>query len=73
MNKFEVKLGINNADKVLQVPIMLDWELLNTENEIDKLEAQIYQDIAGLGIDFETTRFSHSAYTFTPTSFFTII
>ena len=66
MNKFEVKLGINNADKVLQVPIMLDWELLNTENEIDKLEAQINQDIAGIGIDFETTRFSHSAYTFTP-------
>jgi hypothetical protein len=45
---------------------MLDWELLNTENEVDKLEAQINQDIAGLGIDFETTRFSHSAYTFTP-------
>jgi hypothetical protein len=66
VNKVEVKLGINNADKVLQIPVMLDWEILNTENEIDKLEAQINQDIAGRGIDFETTRFSHSAYTFTP-------
>lgn len=45
---------------------MLDWELLNTENEIDKLEAQINQDIAGLGIDFETMRMSHSGYSFTP-------
>jgi hypothetical protein len=66
VNKVQVKLGVNNTDKVLQIPVMLDWELLNTENEVDKLEAQINQDIAGLGIDFETTRFSHSAYTFTP-------
>lgn len=67
-NKFQIKLGVNNADKVIQVPVMLDWELLNTENEIDKLEAQINQDIAGLGIDFETTRFAHSGYTFTERS-----
>ncbi len=53
VNKYDIRLGINNADKVLQIPVMLDWELLNTENEVDKLEAQINQDIAGLGIDFD--------------------
>ena len=66
MNKYQIKLGLTNQDKVLQIPVMLDWELLDTENEINKLEAQINQDIAGLGIDFETTRFSHSGYTFIP-------
>ena len=66
MNKYQIKLGITNEDKVLQIPVMLDWELLDTENEINKIEAQINQDIAGLGIDFETTRFSHSGYSFTP-------
>ena len=66
MNKYQIKLGLTNEDKVLQIPVMLDWELLDTENEINKLEAQINQDIAGLGIDFETTRFSHSGYTFIP-------
>lgn len=66
MNKYQIKLGVTNEDKVLQIPVMLDWELLDTENEINKLEAQINQDVAGLGIDFETTRFSHSGYSFTP-------
>lgn len=68
MNKYQVKLGVTGGDKVLQIPVMIDWELLNTENELDKLEFQINQDVAGLGLDFETTRFSHSGYTYTPTS-----
>jgi len=68
VNKFQIRLGELGGDKVLQIPVMLDWELLNTENELDKLEFQINQDVAGLGIDFETARFSHSGYTYTPTS-----
>ncbi len=68
MNKYQIRLDVNESDKSIQVPVMLDWELLNTEVEVDKLEFQINQDVAGLGVDFETRRFAHSGYTFNPTS-----
>ena len=68
MNKYQIRLDVNESDKSIRVPVMLDWELLNTEVEVDKLEFQINQDVAGLGVDFETKRFAHSGYTFNPTS-----
>ena len=68
MNKYQIRLDVNEIDKAIQVPVMLDWELLNTEVEVDKLESQINQDVAGLGVDFETRRFAHSGYTFNPPS-----
>ena len=52
-----------NQDRILNIPVQLDWELLDTENEINMLQSQINAEVAGRPIDFETDRFSHSGVT----------
>jgi hypothetical protein len=42
---------------------MLDWDLLDPENEIVAIENKITAEVAGRPIDFETDRFSHSGHT----------
>jgi len=50
-------------DKAINLPIKLDWELLDTENEINLLEADIFAQVVGRPVDFETDRFVHLGYT----------
>lgn len=57
------RLGLQ--DKGLTIPVQLNWSLLDTENEIREIEADIVEQVAGKGFDFETNRFSHSGYTST--------
>jgi len=52
-----------NSDRILNIPVKLDWELLDTENEINAIQAEIDRDVAGRPTDFETDRFSHSGVT----------
>lgn len=52
-----------DQDRILNIPVQLDWELLDTENEINMLQSQINAEVAGRPIDFETDRFSHSGVT----------
>ena len=52
-----------NSDRILNIPVKLDWELLDTENEINAIQAEIDRDVAGRPTDFETNRFSHSGVT----------
>jgi hypothetical protein len=61
VNKIELRIPRTNQG--LSIPIMLNWDLLDTENEIVEVENEIQAQIAGLGIDFETDRFSHSGFT----------
>ncbi len=61
MNKIELRLPQNNQG--LSIPIMLDWDFLDPENEIIEVENKIQAEVAGGGIDFETDRFSHSGFT----------
>lgn len=61
MNKIELKLPRTNQG--LSIPIMLNWDFLDAENEIVEVENKIQAEIAGGGIDFETNRFSHSGTT----------
>jgi hypothetical protein len=62
VNKIQLTLP-RDQDRVIQVPVMLNWELLDTENEITEIENQITAEVAGQPIDFETNRFSHSGHT----------
>lgn len=64
VNKVQItRLGLQ--DKGLTIPVQLNWSLLDTENEIREIEAEIVEQVAGKGFDFETNRFSHSGYTST--------
>ncbi len=61
-----IKLTIpRNVNRVINIPVNLDWELLDTENELNALEAKIYAEVAGPPVDYETNRFAHSGYTAT--------
>jgi hypothetical protein len=62
VNKIQITIP-RGQDKVINLPIKLDWELLDTENEINALENEIFAEVAGRPIDFETNRFAHSGYT----------
>ena len=64
VNKVQItRLGLQ--DKGLVIPVQFNWSLLDTENEIREIEAEIMSEVAGKGFDFETIRFSHSGYTST--------
>jgi hypothetical protein len=62
VNKIQLTIP-RNQDRVIQIPVMLDWDLLDPENEITAIENQITAEVAGRPIDFETDRFSHSGHT----------
>ena len=62
MNKIQITIP-RGQDKVINLPVKLDWELLDTENEINALENKIFTEVVGKPIDFETNRFAHSGYT----------
>jgi hypothetical protein len=62
VNKIQLTIP-RNQDRVIQIPVMLDWDLLDPENEITAIENKITAEVAGRPIDFETDRFSHSGHT----------
>lgn len=63
VNKITLTIPRNNNDRVLNIPVQLDWELLDIENEVTVLQTQINEEVVGQPIDFETDRFSHSGVT----------
>lgn len=62
VNKIQLTIP-RNTDRIINIPVQLDWELLDTENEINALQSEINAEVAGRPIDFETNRFSHSGVT----------
>lgn len=61
VNKYKILL--NNTDKQIDIPIKMDFDFYDQDNDIDIFQEKTELEIIGKPIDFESRRFSHSGYT----------
>ena len=62
VNKFVIRQD-GETDKVVNIPVQLNWDYLGLDTAIDEYEVDMITQVIGKGNDFEVTRFPHAPET----------
>lgn len=68
VNKYKITLP--TLDKQLDIPIEIKWDFSERDQAIDTYQKKVVEDVVGLPVDFELSRFAHNDYFSTITNGF---
>jgi hypothetical protein len=63
VNKIQIRQE-GFVDRELTIPVQLTWDYLGLDQSIEEYEADIIEQVVGIGGDFEVDRFPNAPYTF---------
>ena len=62
MSVNKVKILQNQLDTYLNIPINMDWDFSGRDQAIEEYEAEMINQVLGLPLNFETTRFANNEF-----------
>jgi len=60
VNKYKILLSTTNTDKEINIPIEMNWDLLDRSDSLVEYEEQTIKSVINQDKDFEVARFEHS-------------
>ena len=62
MNVNKVKILQNQLDSYINIPLNMDWDFSGRDQALVEYETEMINQVLGLPLNFETTRFSHNTF-----------